>query len=70
MEKIMNTTEKAYKEILKALNKYKSEILFYVNLSYCAVQHIVKVLYNGAWINLFTSGRRKLLIKYIDSHIF
>ena len=27
----MNTTEKAYKEILKALNKYKSEIVFDVD---------------------------------------
>lgn len=27
----MNTTEKAYKEILKVLNKYKSEIVFDVD---------------------------------------
>ena len=27
----INTTEKAYKEILKALNKYKSEIAFDVD---------------------------------------
>lgn len=27
----MNTAEKAYKEILKALNKYKSEIVFDVD---------------------------------------
>lgn len=37
----MNTTEKAYKEILKALNKYKSEIVFDVDsLERQAKQHL------------------------------
>ena len=40
----MNTTEKAYKEILKALNKYKSEIVFDVyNLETKAKNHLFGV---------------------------
>lgn len=40
----MNTTEKAYKEILKVLNKYKSEIVFDVNsLEREAKQHLFGV---------------------------
>ena len=40
----MNTTEKAYKEILKVLNKYKSEIVFNVNsLELEAKQHLFGV---------------------------
>lgn len=41
MGKIMNTTEKAYKEILEVLNKYKSEIVFDVDsLEREAKQHL------------------------------
>jgi len=37
----MNTTEKAYKEVLKALNKYKSEIVFDIDdLERQAKQHL------------------------------
>lgn len=40
----MNTTEKAYKEIFKTLNKYKSEIVFDVdNLETKAKQHLFGV---------------------------
>ena len=63
----MNTTEKAYKEILKALNKYKSEIVFDVDdLERKAKRHLFgidlvekygfnldpKTIYNTDWQKL------------------